>query len=570
MNNKTYREQGFALPVILITAMSLVILMLALSQAIMSMRNTVNYSYYSQLAEESAEAGTVYAEACIEKNGREPGWTTTNPLTQSSDCYGSQHTYDASTVNGDNASIPIRFTIGAIEKTPSSVNIPALGLSTMPGASTPITGSVSRSITWATDLIAARSVSGAYRTCGIMTGAVYCWGRNAVGQLGNGTHSSITTQPDGEDANVDKSTPVKVVREPGVMSGKTVVDMFAAAYHNCALTSDGKVYCWGYNANGQLGTGDTANRDKPVEVKGALEGKVVTAIGGAYYTSCAIAEGKIYCWGHSTYGTAGTGASVTSITTPTLVKTGVTNGLSAGYTASKLSTSGSMSYNMCAIVSGKAYCWGRNRFGEVGDNSTTTRYEPRAVTATGVLSGKTITDITSDGYDNANTAHACVVADGKAYCWGDNGSGVLGNNSTTDSSVPVAVNTTGVLSGKTITRIVAGQYHTCALTSEKKVACWGNGQYGRLGNNSTTTSRVPVHIYQNGQITHVENGVTIVEEITDLGGGTNRGCAVVVSGKTYCWGVNSTAGQIGDGTRTDRTVPTESTFFRPQNNNFIY
>lgn len=571
MKDTAYYQQGFAMPVILITAMALVTLMLALSQAIMSMRNTVNYSYYTQLAEESAEAGTVYAEACIEKNGREPGWTAANPLTQSSDCSGNQHTYDASTISGNNASIPIRFTIGAIDKTPGNVNIPALGTSTMPGTSTPITGSVTRSITWATDLIAARSVSGAYRTCGIMTGAVYCWGRNAVGQLGNGAHSSITTQPGGEDANVDKLTPVKVVREPGVMAGKTVVDMFAAAYHNCALTSDGKVYCWGYNANGQLGTGDTVNRDKPVEVKGALEGKVVTAIGGAYYTSCAIAGGKIYCWGHSTYGTAGTGTSTASITTPTLVKTGVTNGLTATYTATKLSTSGSMSYNMCAIVSGKAYCWGRNRFGEVGDNSKTTRYEPRAVTTTGVLSGKTVTDITSDGNDGDATAHVCAVADGKAYCWGENSDGALGNNSTTDSSVPVAVNTSGTLSGKTITRIVAGQYHTCALTSEKKISCWGNAQNGRLGNNSSLgTSKIPVYIYQNGQITHVENGVTIVEEIVDLGGGTNRGCAVVVSGKTFCWGLNSSAGQIGDGTRTDRSVPTESTFFRPQNNNFIY
>ncbi len=563
MKQHISNEQGFAMPVILITAMSIVILMLALSQAIMSMRNAINFSYYSQLAEESAEAGTIYTKACLDINNRSQTWTAANPLTQSSDCNGSPNTFAASTINGVNASIPIRFTVGNIGLTPSSVDISATGSATMPGASSAITGTVNRSITWQTNLVAAKSASGAYRTCGVLSGAVYCWGRNAAGQLGNGAHSAGATQPDTADPAVDSSIPVKVVREPGVLAGKNVVDMFAAAYHNCALTSEGKVYCWGYNANGQLGTGDTANRDKPVEVKGALEGKVVTSVGGSYYTSCAVAEGKIYCWGNSTYGTAGTGSSVTSITTPTLVQANVTGGLSSTYTATKLSGSGSMSYTMCAIADGKAYCWGRNRYGEVGDNSTTVRYQPRAVTATsGLLGGKTVTDITSDGDESSSTVHSCAVADSKAYCWGDNGSGVLGNNSTTDSKVPVAVNVSGVLSGKTITRIVAGQQHVCALTSEAKVACWGNGQYGRLGNNSVTTSRVPVHIYQNGQISG--------EQIVDIGGGTNRGCVVVTSGKSYCWGVNSTAGQIGDGTKTDRSVPTEAIFLRPENNNFIY
>lgn len=552
------------MPVILITSMMLILLLLALSQTIMSMRNAVNYSYYSKLSELSAESGSIYAAACFESYDKNQNWgdTSSTYLTESSNCSGNQTAYAASTTSGINATTPIHFNIGNLRITPSSISIASNGTSTLPGSSSPITGTLNRSLTWETTLSAAKSASGAYRTCGVMSGAVYCWGRGAVGQLGNGVHSTVSTQPDYDDPNVSSNTPVKVVRETGVMAGKTVTDIFAAAYHNCALTSEGKVYCWGYNKYGQLGDGTTTNRDKPVEVKGALSGKVVTSIGGTYYTSCAIAESKIYCWGNSTYGTAGTGSATGTITTPTLVKTGVTGGLSSSYNASKLSTSGSMSYTMCAIVDGKAFCWGRNRFGEVGDNSITTRYEPRAVTATGVLSGKTITDITSDGYDDDSTAHACAVADGKAYCWGDNGSGVLGNNSTTDSRVPVAVYTSGVLSGKTITRIVAGQYHTCALTSEAKIACWGNGQYGRLGNNSTTTSKVPVLIYQNGQI----SGETIV----DLGGGTNRGCAVVASGKSYCWGVNQSAGQIGDGTRIDRTVPTESTFLRPINNNFIY
>lgn len=551
------------MPIVIITSGALIVLMLALLQSIVSMRTITNYSYYNKLAEEAAEAGTVYAGACLEANGRTPTWgsTSTTSLTEHSDCNGTQNVFAATTTSGVYASLPIKFTVGAIEATPSSVNIASIGSTTMPGMSLPILGYINKSITWPVSLIGQRSVSGAYRTCGIMSGAVYCWGRNAVGQLGNGVHSAITTDPSDEDPAVDTLTPVKVVREVGVLSGKYVEDIFAAAYHNCALTDEGKVYCWGHNNYGQLGTGDKLNRDKPVEVKGLLEGKVVTAIGGTNNTSCAIAEGKIYCWGNGASGTVGNGSTTSSNTTPTAVVTGVTNGLSSSYTATKLSSSGSLSATMCAVADGKAYCWGHNAYGQVGDGSTTNRTAPRKVVDTGVLSGKTVTDISQDG-SSGETTHACAVANGRAYCWGDNGNGVLGNNSTTDSTTPVAVSTSGVLNGKTITRIVAGMYHTCAMTSEDKIVCWGYNGYGQLGNNSTTTSRVPVYIYQNGQI--------VDEVISDLGGGTNRGCAVVKSGKSYCWGLNSSAGQIGDGTRINRKVPTESIFLRPQNNEFIY
>ena len=92
--------------------------------------------------------------------------------------------------------------------------------------------------------------------------------------------------------------------------------------------------------------------------------------------------------------------------------------------------------------------------------------------------------------------HTCAIAsDDKAYCWGNNNFGVLGNGSTVNSSVPVAVNTTGVLAGKTIKQISAGSSHTCAIASDDKAYCWGDGYPGQLGNGSTVNSSVPVHVY---------------------------------------------------------------------------
>jgi len=145
----------------------------------------------------------------------------------------------------------------------------------------------------------------------------------------------------------------------------------------------------------------------------------------------------------------------------------------------------------CAIsLSNRAYCWGSGSSGQLGNNSTTNSSIPVAVNTTGVLAGKAIKQI-STGF-----SHTCAVAsDNKAYCWGRGDLGQLGNNSTTNSSIPVAVNTTGVLAGKTIKQISAGTSHTCAIASDDKVYCWGSGSFGALGNNSAANSSVPVRVY---------------------------------------------------------------------------
>ena len=144
----------------------------------------------------------------------------------------------------------------------------------------------------------------------------------------------------------------------------------------------------------------------------------------------------------------------------------------------------------CAIsLSNRAYCWGSGSSGQLGNNSTTNSSIPVAVNTTGVLAGKTIKQI------SAGSFHTCAIAsDNKAYCWGSGTSGQLGNNLYTNSSIPVAVNTTGVLAGKTIKQISAGTSHTCAIASDDKAYCWGSGSFGALGNNSAANSSVPVRV----------------------------------------------------------------------------
>lgn len=577
------KQRGFALPVIIFMSTAIMIAGLATLQVVVSLRAYGLSQYYIKIAEEAAEAGTIYASACLENNNRTQTWgaddnnpvTTPNPLTQDTYCDGTDYQPGTSVLVANDSRIKTEFIVGNLDYVSSnatqvySVQISAKGFAKIKtGATSSVTktyqATVKKTIVWNTSLNSSRSVSGTYRTCTIMSGSVYCWGRNARGQLGNG--QSTGGNPE-NSSSADSYIPVKVRKDTGVLAGKVVDDMFAAQFHNCALAS-GKVYCWGWNNNGQLGQGNTTDSSVPVEVKGALLGKTVTAIGGSGNTSCAIAEGKIYCWGSNSSGTVGVNTTTSYYTTPQLVVAGNTSTtLPSSYTATKLSTSGSRSYLMCAIADGKAYCWGPNEVGQVGDGTTTTpRRLPTKVLDTGVLSGKTITSISQDGYiDSASGAypHVCVVANGSLYCWGENNSGQLGRaaGNTTDSSSPVAVYASGVLSGKTIQDVGAGLRHTCALAGGE-VYCWGLNSSGQVGDNTTTTRYVPVKVYQE---TNVLQGITV----NSIGAGANRGCAVTANAKAFCWGLNSD-GQIGDGTLINRKKPTESLFLRPKNNQYIY
>ena len=184
----------------------------------------------------------------------------------------------------------------------------------------------------------------------------------------------------------------------------------------------------------------------------------------------------------------------------------------------------------CALTSGGAVkCWGRNSDGQVGDNSTTNRLTPVAVS--GLSSG--VIAITAGGL------HTCAVTSGAAArCWGDNYSGALGDNSTTDRWTPVAVS--GLSSG--VVAIEAGGFHTCAQTSAGAAKCWGNNGSGRLGNNSTTTSLIPV------AVSGLSSGVVAIK----VGG--YHTCALTSGGADKCWGYNG-YGELGDTTTTDRLTP---------------
>ncbi|MEZ5157227.1 MAG: fibronectin type III domain-containing protein [Candidatus Nanopelagicales bacterium] len=349
-------------------------------------------------------------------------------------------------------------------------------------------------------------------------GRAAAWGYNVDGQLGDNT-------------TTNSSVPV-AVNTAGVLAGKTVSAITAGLSHSCVV-ADGQAYCWGDNTFGQLGDNSTTDSKVPVAVNtaGALAGKTLSAISAGRHHTCTVADGQAYCWGYNGGGELGNN-STTDSKVPVAVNTA---GALSGKTVSTIYAG---DFHTCVVADGQAYCWGYNNYGELGDNTTTNSKVPVAVNTAGALAGKAVTEITA-GY-----FHTCVVASGQAYCWGANSSGQLGDNTTTDSKVPVAVNTAGPLAGRMVTAITAGYFHTCVV-AERRASCWGDNTYGELGDNSITNSKVPVAAST--------AGVLASRTVTEITAGAYHTCAAA-DGRAFCWGANG-VGQLGNNATANSYVP---------------
>ncbi len=167
-----------------------------------------------------------------------------------------------------------------------------------------------------------------------------------------------------------------------------------------------------------------------------------------------------------------------------------------------LGTGSSAHHSATIDASGKVHTWGLNLDGQLGNGNTLNSNVPINISNSGALSGKTIVQVsTGENHTIALTADGIVIA------WGKNDVGQLGTGSFDNSTVPIAVNTSGVLSGKTITKIAAGGFHNLALSSDGLLYCWGIGTHGELGNGNTITSNLPVAVTMNGAL----NGKSISE-----------------------------------------------------------
>jgi alpha-tubulin suppressor-like RCC1 family protein len=351
-------------------------------------------------------------------------------------------------------------------------------------------------------LDATQVASGLFHTCArTSTGGVKCWGSNTIGQLGDGT-------------TLDRLTAVDV---PGLVSGVKAIAV--GANHSCAVTDGGGVKCWGDNYSGQLGDGSTTDRMTPVDVQG-LSGITAIAAGGSHTCALSLA-GAVSCWGDNSSGELGDNSTIQRLT-PVPVQ-GLGGGIGAIVGGGR---------HTCALSEGGGVrCWGFNGRGQLGDNSITTRLTP--VDVQGLATG--VSAIT------AGDEHSCALTqESGVKCWGFNSSGQLGDASNTNRPTPV--NVQGLGGG--IIAIAAGYDHTCALGAGGIVSCWGDNETGQLGDNTFTERFAPANVQGLGT------------GIVGVAAGAGHSCALSDEGRVKCWGDNS-AGQLGDGSLPVRLTPVD-------------
>ena len=293
--------------------------------------------------------------------------------------------------------------------------------------------------------------------------------------------------------------------------------LVAGLWHSCALASDGNVFCWGENSQGRLGDGTTSMwRPLPAPISGAVR---FTTLGNGGYHTCGIAtDGYTYCWGQHADGYSLYDGATGNRRSPQRVNT----------TERFVQVDGGDSHTCGLTAEGRAFCWGSNTAGGLGDGTREERFVPVAVVTT-----TRFIDVAAGGN------HTCALAaDRRAWCWGFNEAGQLGNGTRTSSNVPVPVS-----GGLRFTSITTSSSHVCALREGSgEAVCWGGNGQGQVGNGSPNAIvEVPVA---------VAPGVSF----RMLSVGLGFSCGIVTDETVRCWGGNA-YGQLGDGTLRPSSMP---------------
>lgn len=370
--------------------------------------------------------------------------------------------------------------------------------------------------------------SGSEHSCALKStnGAIYCWGDNTYGQIGDGSIAPSTVPKQINNSNTGAITSWK--------------DVSAGQHHTCAIANSNDLYCWGNNDAGQLGINSTAHQATPVKIEHTTGWQDVES-GGSH--TCAVDETlDIYCWGLNVRGQLANGANIDT-NQPTLYN----NSPDWVYISSGRLHSCGLRGDP-AEPSHKLYCGGINDYGQLGLGSTANQSQPIQVEAkdgSATISNWTNVSVGED--------HTCAIGvNGSArplFCWGKNNHGQLSNDVELDnitshwSPTKVAVNTDNW------TDVVAGPNNSCGLKGSGELWCWGDNSTGQRGNG---TSGSATH-FSPRQITGDWISVAVAGYAPEGG----HICAIKANGELWCWGDNSLL-QLGRGdTPGDTTLPAQ-------------
>jgi alpha-tubulin suppressor-like RCC1 family protein len=284
-------------------------------------------------------------------------------------------------------------------------------------------------------------VSGGFgHACAVTGGALRCWGDDSDGQLGVASGDGGTILP-----------PVTVPGGPWTAPA-------AGSAHTCALATDGGVWCWGGNANGQLGSGDRTSRPEPRQV--TLPAKAVDVRTGFEFTCALLADASVWCWGYNLEGQLGLGDDYPGDDHLAPIQLGLERDWTFIATGQG---------HGCGIrAPGRLYCWGRNTNAQLGQGYT----NPEQIRSP--IQVGTDTDWVEVGCSQSTTC--ARKRNGTLWCWGEQSSGALAAGDVNPRHTPAQVPTYSDWSASSV-----GTFHTCGLRPSGEIWCAGRNTEGQIG-----------------------------------------------------------------------------------------
>ncbi|WP_332908492.1 RCC1 domain-containing protein [Paenibacillus roseus] len=310
----------------------------------------------------------------------------------------------------------------------------------------------------------------------------------------------------------------KGLQYPIVIDPTTSLAVDAGGGHSLELKSDGTVWAWGANGDGQLGDGTTTQRTTPVQVSGLTN--VIAVAGGSNHSLAVKQDGTVWAWGYNRYGQLGDGTTIQR-TTPVQVS-GLTN---------VISVVAGDHHSLAIKQDGTVWVWGYNSFGQLGDGTKSDRTTPVQVSG--------LNNVIS--VSAAREHSLALKQDGTIWTWGNNNRGQLGDGTRSERTTPVQVSgLTSVIS------VVAGAYHSLAIKQDGTIWAWGYNAMGQLGNGTGIDhSIIPM------QVINLNN-------VRAVAAGGHHSLAIKQDGTVWAWGSNLN-GELGDGTNTNRYTPVQVT-----------
>ncbi len=377
------------------------------------------------------------------------------------------------------------------------------------------------------ELIATQVAAGNDYSIAIVGGAIYSWGLNDHGQLGDG---STETKPFPD--KVDHA-----FRAVKISAGDTFV---------LVLDEDGKVYSWGDNSRKQLGIStSTYYVTRPVKIEHLESETIVEISAGKTHAMALNMYGVVFTWGHGDRGQLGLGPTQPGPLLPTPL-----NSTDCVFKDKKIvQLSAGLVHSVALDDQGKMYSWGHNDWGQLGNGEHVVKngsgiynvhWTPMSVDDSNVLNGKYITHISAGYYHTM-----AMSSDGSVFLFGSNEYSQIGSMDQILSSSPIILRNTTNRSLWTATQIAAGGYHSVFLGSNGAMYSFGDNSFGQLGDGTTMLRSYPTPIY-----------CSPLQEklIIQLATCKTHSILVTSDGQLFSWGQNW-YGQLGDGTNVDKDFP---------------